>query len=186
FVSRSCSNQVYYSFQRTGRHKTTSKDFKNIFGFGQSAIPRQSTRQLTISGRDDDMLIRLQQGYIFDGCRMLPHIQIHRRSNEHRAFGRKITRCQQIIAKPLAKFCKGICVCWSYQHEIRLEREIHMIIPSTSIRITLCYEYRLFRKRRSCERCDERCSSRRHHHLNLCPCFDQQADKGGYLVSSNT
>ena len=65
---------------------------------------------------------------------MLPHIHVHRRSNNHRSFGRKVQRGEKVVGDALCKLGDRIGRRRSYQQRVNRLRHRNVLHRGVEVR----------------------------------------------------
>ena len=108
FISRPCRQQYLFTQQITLSFKITMDRSDDLFRFSHSSLAHQTACQFTGSRLDPPNPVTLKNVQVLSGSRMTIHIQVHRRSNHYRTFGRQIGRQQQIIGYTVGHLSQGI------------------------------------------------------------------------------
>ena len=90
--------------------RSTESDgqFEDAFGFHHPTGAAESTGQFTIF-RESDIAAMIEHGlHICLGCRIFPHVDIHRRGQQNRATPAEINGSEQVIASAVRELGKGV------------------------------------------------------------------------------
>ena len=130
--------------------------------------------------------VRLQRLYVFLHCWMGKHIQVHCRSNENWAFGRKVRCEQQIVGYSVCHLSDGVGCSRSNKVCICPHSKAYVRIPFAVFRIEEIDVNRILRQRCECQRSNKLFCQRSHHNLDFGSLRNEQTDDVRSLVCRDT
>ena len=99
--------------------------------------------------------------------RMGIHVEIHRRSNNHTALGRQITRQQKVVRNAARHLGQRVGRRGGYDHAIGPLAQRHVRIPLPVLGIEKLHKNGMLGQRGHRQRRDELLGQRRHNHTHL-------------------
>ena len=139
-MRRSSRNQHRLARQVLRNAKALQRRGDDVLGIGQSSSADHAARQIP-AVRFDDVHTALPQNFqVGARRRVLPHVHVHRRSDDHRRLGRKVQRRQKVVGDALRELGNRVGRC--RRHQQRVNRLRHRDVLDRGV------EVRLFRRRR--------------------------------------
>src|SRR5205823_2823771 len=134
FASRACGNQNRFAIQIPVRFCDFVYSRKNFFQAREPARPGHAARQIALIGLRYFYAACPQRRDIFLGGRVIPHVHIHRRSDDYWRGAGQVQRGEKIIGDATGEFRHDVGGGRRYQKKIRALRDRYFLrlLPSLS------------------------------------------------------
>src|SRR5438067_1619992 len=123
FASRACGNQNRFAIQIPVRFCDFVYSRKNFFQAREPARPGHAARQIALIGLRYFYAACPQRRDIFLGGRVIPHVHIHRRSDDYWRGAGQVQRGEKIIGDATGEFRHDVGGGRRYQKKIRALRD---------------------------------------------------------------